>query len=199
MRKIGSRVHFRTLFVVLGLGFLCVLGGISPLRAQGGGAFTARPRIRRSPIRPRAEQRRRRLEQEAQDGTIRLTFEAAADTSGRPSATFRSIRRCSSLRRTVCRAIDQRSNPRALFFNDRAMLGWVRDGTVIEVTTHDEREGIVFYTLAQTDDVRDGVPQFKRSFQCLGCHVTGDTLGVAGLLMFSTTRPSDPAASGLPS
>jgi len=41
-------------------------------------------------------------------------------------------------------------------------------------------------------------PQFKRAFTCLGCHVTGDTLGVPGLLMFSTTRREPPRFDGIP-
>jgi hypothetical protein len=89
-------------------------------------------------------------------------------------------------------------NPRALFFNDRVALGWVRDGDVLEVAARDESQGIVFYTLEQRADVATGPPQFKRVFECLGCHVAGDTLGVPGLLMFSTTRPDHPQGFGLP-
>jgi hypothetical protein len=89
-------------------------------------------------------------------------------------------------------------NPRALFFNDRVALGWVRDGDVIEVAAHDESAGIVFYTLDQRADTSAGPPQFKRAFVCLGCHVTVDTLGVPGLLMFSTTRPEPSQFSGVP-
>jgi hypothetical protein len=88
-------------------------------------------------------------------------------------------------------------NPRALFFNDRVALGWVRDGDVIEVAAHDESAGVVFYTLDQRADVATP-PQFKRAFVCLGCHVTVDTLGVPGLLMFSTTRPEPTQFSGIP-
>jgi len=88
-------------------------------------------------------------------------------------------------------------NPRALFFNDRVALGWVRDGDVIEVAAHDESAGIVFYTLDQRADAVEP-PQFKRAFVCLGCHVTVDTLGVPGLLMFSTTRPEPKQFSGIP-
>lgn len=76
------------------------------------------------------------------------------------------------------------ANPRALFFNDRVALGWVRDGEIIEVAAHDATEGIVFYTLEQRPAER---PTFQRAFACLGCHLTGDTLGVPGLLMFTTT------------
>lgn len=89
-------------------------------------------------------------------------------------------------------------NPRALFFNDRVALGWVRSGDVLEVAAHDETQGVVFYTLDQREDDATGPPQFKRAFICLGCHVTGNTLGVPGFLMFSTTRPEPTQFTGLP-
>jgi hypothetical protein len=76
------------------------------------------------------------------------------------------------------------SNPRALFFNDRVALGWVRDGELIEVAAHDAKQGIIFYTLEQRATAR---PEFKREFRCLGCHMNGDTSNVPGLLMFSVT------------
>jgi hypothetical protein len=89
-------------------------------------------------------------------------------------------------------------NPRALYFNDRVALGWVRDGDVIEVAAHDATEGVVFYKLRQTTEGSPSPPQFTRAFECLGCHVTGDTLGVPGLLMFSTTRRTDTQFDGVP-
>lgn len=76
------------------------------------------------------------------------------------------------------------SNPRALFFDDRAVVAWVRGGDVLEVAAHDARAGVVFYSLEQRPVER---PRFTREFRCLGCHVNGDTLGVPGLFMFSTT------------
>jgi hypothetical protein len=80
------------------------------------------------------------------------------------------------------------TNPRALFFNDRVALGWVRDGEIIELAAQDAREGVVFYTLDQQPNEH---PEFRRVFTCLACHMAGDTLGVPGLLMFSTTAPPD--------
>jgi heme-degrading monooxygenase HmoA len=80
------------------------------------------------------------------------------------------------------------ANPRAIFFNDRVFLAWVRDGDVLEAIAHDEREGAVFYTLVQRPG---GRPAFEREFRCLACHMNGDTSGVPGLLMFSTTRDAD--------
>lgn len=79
-------------------------------------------------------------------------------------------------------------NPRALFFNDRVALGYVRTGEILEVAAQDATEGIVFYTLEQK---ASDAPQFQRVTSCLGCHLNADTLGVPGLLMFSTTPASD--------
>jgi hypothetical protein len=67
-------------------------------------------------------------------------------------------------------------------------LAWVRDGDLLEAAAHDDRSGIVFYTLEQRASER---PVFKREFRCLGCHMTGETSGIPGLLMFSS-RP-DPS------
>jgi hypothetical protein len=83
------------------------------------------------------------------------------------------------------------TNPRALFFNDRVALGWVRDAEIIEVAAHDAKEGMIFYTLDQRPVER---PEFQRVLTCLACHKAGDTLGVPGMLMFSTTlSPADEA------
>ena len=86
-------------------------------------------------------------------------------------------------------------NPRAIYFNDRVALGWVRDGDVLEVAAHDATAGIVFYTL---QNKTAGTPEFTRVFHCLGCHVAGDTLGVPGLLMFSTSRRTGTQFDGVP-
>jgi hypothetical protein len=82
------------------------------------------------------------------------------------------------------------ANPRAIFFKDDVELGWVRDGDLIEVAAQDARQGIVFYTLPQK---QVEAPRFQRATICLGCHISGDTSGVPGLLMFSSTPESDRA------
>ena len=75
-------------------------------------------------------------------------------------------------------------NPRAIFFSDDLQLGWVRDADVIELAAQDANRGVVFYTLDQEEVAN---PRFERATFCLGCHMTGDTFGVPGLLMFSST------------
>jgi len=88
-------------------------------------------------------------------------------------------------------------SPRAIYFNDRVALGWVRDGELLEVAANDESAGVVFYTLEQRPDPLRP-PQFIRTFRCLGCHSTGDTLGVPGLLMFSTSDMDAERFAGVP-
>lgn len=77
------------------------------------------------------------------------------------------------------------SNPRAIFFNDDVELGWVRDAEVLEIATRDETLGTAFYTL---DQKPSATPRFKRGFVCLGCHLTGGTGDVPGLVLFSSGR-----------
>jgi len=194
-------VDFRTL---LALGFcLCVLGGVwAPIDAQRAGAFKGSsndPAIRYStaPLHNAVVDVNRQL----QDRAVQLTFEGR---SGFLRSALEALQipvdsQLLVFSRTSLQAkrINE-GNPRALFFNDRVALGWVRDGDVLEVAARDESQGMVFYTLEQRADVTTGPPQFKRAFECLGCHVAGDTLGVPGLLMFSTTRPDPPQGFGLP-
>ncbi len=124
------------------------------------------------------------------DGSVRLTFEgrsgylrSALSALDIPVDSQMLVFSQTSFQR---KRIGE-TNPRALFFNDRVALGWVRDGDIIEVAAQDEQEGIVFYTLDQRPIDR---PEFQRAVTCLGCHMSGDTLGVPGMLMFSTTTSS---------
>jgi hypothetical protein len=189
---------------LLALGLcLYALGGIrAPVDAQRAGAFMGSsndPAIRYStaPLNNAVVEVSKKL----QDGTTQFTFEgrsgflrSALEALQIPVDSQLLVFSRTSLQR---RQINEQ-NPRALFFNDRVALGWVRGGDVIEVAAHDASAGVVFYTLEQRADASASPPQFKRVFECLGCHSAGDTLGVPGLLMFSTTRPVQPQGFGLP-
>lgn len=41
--------------------------------------------------------------------------------------------------------------PRAVYFNDDTYIGFVQNSNIIEVTTIDEKQGIVFYTFDNTE------------------------------------------------
>ena len=194
-------MHPRTL---LALGLCVFVLGIvwAPVDAQRAGAFMGSyddPAIRYSttPLNNAVVE----LNQLLQNGTVQLTFDGR---SGFLRSVLEALRipvdsQLLVFSRTSLQArqINER-NPRALFFNDRVALGWVRGGDVLEVAAHDQSAGVAFYTLEQRADATAGPPQFKRAFECLGCHVNGRTLGVPGLLMFSTTRPEPSQLSGIP-
>ncbi len=172
------------------------------LDAQRAGAFrgsTEDPAIRysTSPLNNAVAEVNRKI----QDGAITLTFEgrsgflrSALDALQIPADSQLLVFSRASLQGKLI----NEQNPRALFFNDRVALGWVRGGEIIEVAAHDESAGVVFYALEQRADATTGPPQFKRAFECLGCHLAGDTLGVPGLLMFSSTRPDPSHGFSLP-
>ena len=191
----------RTSFAV-GLAFLVLAGTWAQVAAQRAGSFMGSsddPAIRyaTAPLNNAVVDVNKKL----QDGSLRFAFDtrsgflqSALDALELPVDSQLLVFSRASLQGR--RIGDQ--NPRALFFNDRVALGWVRGGDMLEVAAHDASAGVVFYTMAQQEDPTAGPPQFKRAFECLGCHMAGNTLGVPGLLMFSTTRPEPRQYSGLP-
>ncbi|MEE2638297.1 MAG: hypothetical protein VYE68_13830 [Acidobacteriota bacterium] len=83
-------------------------------------------------------------------------------------------------------------NPRALYFNDTAAVGWVRGADVLEVAVLDPTQGVGFYSI---DQVAADRPTIKRNEVCLACHLSWDTLGVPGLMTLNTLPlPDDPNA-----
>jgi hypothetical protein len=78
-------------------------------------------------------------------------------------------------------------NPRALYFNDRVVVGYIPGAPVIEMASHDPRQGVIFTTLTQ-DATK---PQFARPDRCLSCHVSANTLSVPGILVRSMSTAPD--------
>lgn len=85
--------------------------------------------------------------------------------------------------------IDPR-NPRALYFGDDIMVGFVRGSDILEVAALDPRQGMVFYSF----DGDAKPPRFDRRDACLQCHLSPGTLGIPGLLITSSYTD----ASGMP-
>ena len=189
-------MYWRTL-ASFGLG-VCVLGGMRlRVDAQHAGVFRGSPddpaiNYSTVPLSNIVVEVNRKL----QDGTLRFPFDSRSGFL-QPALEALQIPVDSQLlvfsRTSLQGRRISEQNPRALFFNDRVALGWVRGGDVLEIAAHDASAGVAFYKLEQREP-----PQFTRAFECLGCHMTGDTLGVPGLLMFSTTRPEPSQFSGFP-
>lgn len=175
---------------------------VTALDAQRAGAFMGSPedpaiRYSKAPLNNVVEEANKRI----QAGAVPLTFDgrggflrSALEALQIPVDSQLLVFTGDSLQG---RLINEQS-PRAIYFNDRVTIGWVRDGEFIEVAAHDESAGVAFYTLEQRSGLAYRAPQFMRAARCTGCHTSGDTLGVPGLVMFSTTQPGPSMGPGLP-
>ena len=76
------------------------------------------------------------------------------------------------------------ANPRALYFNDRVIVGYIPGAPMLEVAAHDPQQGVIFQTLPQ-DPGLGTAPRFVRPDRCLTCHLSANSLGVPGILVRS--------------
>ena len=76
--------------------------------------------------------------------------------------------------------------PRALYFNDRVIVGYIPGAPVLEMASHDARQGVIFQTLEQSPIVR-----FARPDRCLGCHLSANSMEVPGILVRSMFTAPD--------
>jgi hypothetical protein len=70
--------------------------------------------------------------------------------------------------------------PRAIYFNDDVLVGFVRNSDVLELASLDPKQGVQLYVL-----VKAAEPVFAPSQGCLRCHQGAPTLGIPGLLVSS--------------
>jgi hypothetical protein len=87
----------------------------------------------------------------------------------------------------VQRSFTSPHTPRAIFYDESAIVAYVPGAPFLEVAAHDPQQGVVFYTLDQTA----AAPAFKRETSCLTCHVSYSTLNVPGVLVRSHTVAAD--------
>lgn len=87
----------------------------------------------------------------------------------------------------VQRAYTSPQNPRALFFDQSVVVGYIPGAPLLEIAAHDAQQGVVFYTLDQTA----AAPVLTRQTSCLTCHVSASTLGVPGIIVRSNTVGED--------
>jgi hypothetical protein len=78
-------------------------------------------------------------------------------------------------------------NPRALFFDESVVVGYVPGAPVIEMAAHDPQQGVVFYTV----DQNAAAPRPVRRTSCLSCHVSASTLYVPGIIARSNMVGDD--------
>ncbi len=182
----NSRVKGAALWLgsLLLLPILCLAGGGQQEDDFGHPAIQY---IKRSPDDPIS-----RLQKQMDAGQIRLTYNAR---NGYLSSVLAQLKIPISSQMLVFsktsfqRELITPNAPRALYFNDSTYVGWVQDGSVVEVATQDPQLGAVFYTLTQA---ATGHPRFQRqTYECLQCHSTSMTAGVPGLIMRSVYAHAD--------
>ena len=79
-------------------------------------------------------------------------------------------------------------NPRALYFNGDAYVGWIPGAAPLEIAVGDDRLGMAFYTLPQ-DPAEP--PRLVRDDSCLRCHASTRTREEPGLLLRSVFPDED--------
>ena len=133
-----------------------------------------------------------RLNEQLERGAATLTFEPGRGYLPRRARRARHsgvVAGTRVFRDELSGAAINQSNPRAVYFNDRAAVGWVRGGAVLEVAAQDPRQGTIFYSLPQAETAQ---PRLARSDACLSCHLSWDTLAVPGPFVLSVQpRASD--------
>jgi hypothetical protein len=88
----------------------------------------------------------------------------------------------------VQRASTSPHNPRALYFDDSVIVGFIPGAPMLEIAAHDPAQGVVFYTVDQTE-TSSAMPTRRTS--CLTCHVSASTLEVPGLINRNVSTRAD--------
>lgn len=82
--------------------------------------------------------------------------------------------------------------PRAVYFNDDIYIGWVPNGSVIEISAADPKLGATFYTVKQ--EKSDPPTLIRETARCLQCHGATFTRGRPGHIV----RSVFPNETGMP-
>jgi hypothetical protein len=177
----------RPLLVLLAIAWLTIISAAAGQPApQFPGVLDEHPAIQYAsrPTRDRVSA----LNDRISSGAIALQFQerggyltSVLDALGVPAASQVLV-----LSRTgIQRAVTGPHNPRALFFDEAVVVGYIPGARWIEVAAQDPEQGVVFYTIEQTPPASQPStprPRFARRTDCLTCHVSANTLEVPGMI-----------------
>ena len=124
-------------------------------------------------------QRGRSLERDSRTGYLRPVLDALGVPVESQLLVFSKT--------GVQRAFTSPHNPRAIFFDESVVVGYVPGAPVLELAAHDPQQGVVFYTLDQAA----ASPVLTRQTSCVTCHVSASTLNVPGIIVRSNTVADD--------
>jgi hypothetical protein len=128
------------------------------------------------------------LNQKLAQGTVTLRFEeragylrSALDALGVPVESQLLVFSKTGIQRSATGP----RNPRALYFDDSVVVGYIPGAQWLEVAAQDPEQGVVFYTIEQarrSSGSANSPPWFARRTDCLTCHVSASTLEVPGMI-----------------
>jgi hypothetical protein len=132
------------------------------------------------------------LDEAIAQGTVSLSFDHAGGGYLRPLLAQLGISTESQIlvfsKTGIQSAVTSPQNPRALYFDDSVVVGYIAGARYLEVAAHDPEQGVVFYTIDQKMGAK---PTIERSAACLTCHVSSVTLEVPGLITRSNFMSAD--------
>ena len=80
------------------------------------------------------------------------------------------------------------ANPRALYFSDEVVVGYIRGAPFMELAALDSSKGVGFYTLNQR---QSPAPRMARAIECRRCHDAPASMGVPGMILRSVPTGAD--------
>lgn len=124
-----------------------------------------------------------RLDQALSEGKAKLAFDPKSGYLPALLAAL-DVRADSQLlvfaRTSLQRPYISPRTPRAIYFNDRVAVAFIKDAPFIEISVQDKAQARVFYTL---DQQTAAPPRFQRhTDECLNCHLSRVSMGVPGSL-----------------
>ncbi|HEY7173214.1 MAG TPA: hypothetical protein VH417_20320 [Vicinamibacterales bacterium] len=177
-----------------------LVGSMTALALAAMGQLTERP-LERAMTHPAIEYATRpttdpivELNRRIDDGSVRLTFD---EQTGYLRPVLEALQvpvesQMLVMSKTGVQGLHTGpENPRAIYFNDTATVGYIHGAPLLEFAVDDPQQGVIFYTVDQKPQTR---PQFNRPSSCLRCHVAYNTLHVPGMLVRSVFIAPD----GLP-
>jgi hypothetical protein len=78
-------------------------------------------------------------------------------------------------------------NPRALYFDESVVVGYIPGAPIVEIAAQDPQQGTQFYTIDQGQPK----PRIRRLTSCLSCHVSSSTMEVPGFITRSHLADED--------
>lgn len=84
------------------------------------------------------------------------------------------------------------AHPCAIYFSDDVYVGWVQNGSVIEISAADSKLGATFYSLKQERTAKQEI--VRETSRCLQCHGASHIRGRPGHIV----RSVFPNQTGMP-